>query len=358
MASTPAAAPEAGCATLVRVYNKFVADLALSLKAHSPSLKRALKARYRAIDLEAHGHVQRALQTLQLERLVEADPDEVLDDAAVGAFEPLPGIPVSSFVGDLRDVPGALHTLRMYLYILGVLCVTYRECAQPEGPAAEGERADARPLVRNVLGVLSRAQQGGAQQGEEDDDELGAIMDDDIAALLARVRECAVPPPSAGEEDAEGGAPDIEKALEGSKIADLAREIAAEVDMSSLPPAGAPLGDILSFDSLSDKNSVLGGIVSKVGAKIQDKIASGEMKHDELLGEAMNLLKMFDGPKGAGGAAAGHPLLSSMMRAATRAGISSPSAAGSGSAAASAARDRLRQKLEKRQQEQQQPDSA
>jgi hypothetical protein len=309
---------------LVRVYNRYAVDMAAAAKSAYDARPDAAAPLPRAIDPEGAAHVDNARATLDVRAMIELAPEEVLRDERVLAFEPLKGHPLRSFVAAL---PPASHaSLRNYAYILGVLCVTTA--------AAAGDGEEAQQLSRNVLAALSRAQ--AIRDGDRGDvgDDAGddGIVDAELAALLRRLREDTDGGGGGdvggaerrsrgegggdGEQSAEAA---VAAALEGSKLADLAAEIAAEIDpekMSQLgdklaaggagdPSAGAsPLAG-LNFADLTDSNSVFGSIVSKVGSKIQGKLASGELRHEELLGEAVNLLKAFDGATGGGGGAAG-----------------------------------------------------
>lgn len=344
--------------TLARVYNKFVIDLAINLKAHSPTLKRALKARYRAIDPDSPSHIAAAAASLNVKAMLEAEPAALLAASAVLAFEPLKGLKLGEFAADFVAGEGEgegesdgegkpLAALRSYVYILASLAATYVECEAAAAGGEVGEAGDggAGALVTQVLEVLGRAQRGtsGAPDPEAEDAKA-SIIDDDIVALLSRVEDaCAERRPAAEG----GGKPDdaaVEEALrsmEKSKIGGLAKEISSEIDITKLQMDN-PM-EMLNFANLTDSSSVLGNIVSKVGSKIQSKLQSGELKQEELLGEAMSLLKLFDGNKmgGMGG-------MADIMKAAAATGAGGGARAHVDTAAlrTHATRDRLRAKLD------------
>ena len=298
-----------GITTVVRVYNKFLIDMVLNLKGANANLKKALKAAgHKAIDPMSDAYIEHALLSMPRETLVSVQAVLALEDAAIAAFEPLKGVPFE-VIGDGASEDGKLTVLG-YLFIFATLCATYAECKDG------GEGNDA--LVANVLDVLSKVQATDADLN----DALDGIMDDDIVGLLERFAEVSVaaaasrttaPGGVGGEGGLGGGLDEVMKSLESSKIADLAKEISSEIDVSKLASAGSenPM-DMLNFSNLADSNSVLGSIVSKVGTKIQNKLANGELKHEELLSEAMSLLKAFD----TNSALADNPLLGNMLKAA------------------------------------------
>ena len=355
--------------TVARVYNKFLIDMVLQLKAVSPGLKRALKAAgHKAIDPTSASYIAHAAERLPLDVLLSVPVADVMKNAGALAFEPLSGVSFAHAVtaGDgTEDAPEdstkTSVVARTYLYILAVLCETYTQ-ASPDGNTEDA-------LVSNVLEVLARIQTDG-----DCDDAIDGILDDNVVALLERTGEAvtlAKSEPSVVDGEG-GGMDDILKSLENSKIADLAKEISSEIDLSQLSAPGQNPEDFLNFANLTDSNSVLGNIVSKVGSKIQGKLSSGELRHDELLSEAVSLIKAFEaGTSSGGGGAGGNPLISEMLNMAKSGklnGLLGAAAAGGGGGAAGglgalfgggnnnnnkpkvSARERLRRKLEAKQQ--------
>jgi hypothetical protein len=213
----------------------------------------------------------------------ELDVEDALLYTAALAFEPLPGVPFSAIVGE--NVTLLRRSMNTYLFIFAALSATHAELTNE----ASADTSDA--LAVSVLRALSAAQSG---------KEIDNILLDDIAMLLVKVGEAqALERVEAFGEDDEGPFAGLMKSLGGSKIADMASEISKEIDLSGV--AGQNPKDLLSFDKLGDSSSMLGNIVSKVGSKIQAKLANGELKQDELLGEAVGFLKAFEGTAGKGG---------------------------------------------------------
>jgi hypothetical protein len=309
--------------TLVRVYNKFLIDMVMDVKQENASFKKALKKVHKAIDPSSSSYIEHAVTTLPKDALLSIDLGDCLKDDRVLQFGPLQGIRVADAMDGLPD---ASHPwMRTYVYILAALTATYTE--------ASGEGGDA--LVTSVLQVLSRVQVG------EAGDALDGILDDDIVALLERVGEATSAARAAAGASGTPGVPgdmeDLLKSMDNSKIAGLAKEISTEIDLTKL--TGSNPAELMNFANLGDSNSLLGSIVGKVGSKIQSKLASGELRHDELLSEAVSMLKMLDG----NGAIASNPLIGNMLKAA-QAGCNL--GGGTAQVRSTRARDRLRAKLQ------------
>jgi hypothetical protein len=126
--------------------------------------------------------------------------------------------------------------------------------------------------------------------------------------------------------------------LQNTKIGALAQEIAKEVDVSQINVDKPE--DLLNPTNLFSGNSPLGDIIGKVGTKIHEKISNGELRHDELMTEAFNMLKMFNG----GGASGLNPLMNDLMKNMA----SGKAKVNTSSLTKMATRDRLRSKLEDR----------
>ena len=97
--------------------------------------------------------------------------------------------------------------------------------------------------------------------------------------------------------------------LTDTSIGKLAKDIVSDLDLSKIKQSIEKDGDILS--ALGSKESGLGDLLSNVSKKMSDKLASGEINQQELLGDALK----FAGNIGGGGKkGSGMPDLSSMMK--------------------------------------------
>jgi len=287
--------------TLVSVYNTYLLDLLRLCKGSGSSgypadLKAALRAGgHKAISVESTAYICHAVSSLGADgrrrQIVDKTPaggegSTWQDDAAL-SFEPLNGVPFSAMLGgDGSDGSDGDRraSLATYMFTLATLAVAYDE--------------DSDELAATVINVLSRAQQqrqvGSSAASTDLLQMMDGIIEDDIVSLLEKVSSVTN---AAGSNDAPVGG-----SGSGSKIMDIATEISQDIDLSSLDP------NALDLSTLADPKSVLGGLVGKVGAKIQGKLSSGEINQAELMNEACGLLQSFQ------------PLMASFASAATSGG--------------------------------------
>jgi hypothetical protein len=172
--------------------------------------------------------------------------------------------------------------------------------------------------------------------------------------------------------------------MENSKIGQLAKEISSSINLESLNINNPE--DITSVEGLfSGNNNALTNIIQQVGTSIASKIQSGDIKQEDLLGEAMGMMQQLNmgGGGDAGGFGGMEGLMKGMMSMMSQGGGGFPSAgaaAGGGggssrsrrrqqqraaaknaagtSTSSSTARDRLRRRLEKKQQQQKDEEEA
>ena len=92
--------------------------------------------------------------------------------------------------------------------------------------------------------------------------------------------------------------------IESTSIGKLAKEIMDEVDISGIQNSLSGDGDI--FKALSDPNSGIASLLGTVSQKMIGKLASGEIKQENLLQDAMKFATKLPGMlQGSGGAAGG-----------------------------------------------------
>lgn len=159
------------------------------------------------------------------------------------------------------------------------------------------------------------------------------VLDDDLAAILDMIKTYGGKTRvDAGKASAESSADTAQTGsdfdpmgffskLNNSKIADLAKEISQDIDVSSLKVENPD--DLMKnlFASQADGNgNVLGNIIQKVSNTLNTKISKGELSHEDLLGEAMSMMNMFGGNKGGSGEnpfanLASNPLFSQVAKA-------------------------------------------
>jgi hypothetical protein len=91
--------------------------------------------------------------------------------------------------------------------------------------------------------------------------------------------------------------------IESTSIGKLAKEIMDEVDMSGIQNSLSGDGDI--FKALADPNSGIASLLGTVSQKMIGKLASGEIRQENLLQDAMKFATKLPGMLQGGGGAAG-----------------------------------------------------
>lgn len=213
------------------------------------------------------------------------------------------------------------------------------------------------------------------QKGQDVSSELEDIVDDDVKALLSKIKSFENADGEAKLEDAADALPippmEFLESIENSKIASLAKDIAKEIDISSLNIEKPE--DIAKMLDFSGENNFLGNIVSKVSSTLTEKIGNGELKQEDLMSEAMSMMGMLNGGKGGAGGLAdmlksmgglggmgglgdimNNPMFTEMMKMAKKGKVATKNSNGQRSSkhGGSSTRDRLRKKLEERKKQQ------
>lgn len=206
---------------------------------------------------------------------------------------------------------------------------------------------------------------GMVQRGEDASLELEDILDDDVKKLASKIKTFA-PNNDVKIDEAADTMPmppmEFLESIENSKIANLAKEISKEINISSLNIDKPE--DIAKLMDFSGSNNLLGNIVNKVSSKLTEKISAGEINQEDLMSEAMSMMSMLNGGGlgGAGGLAdmlkgmggmgglgdlMNNPMMSEMMKMAKK-GKTQTKNTGGQRKGTSSTRDRLRKKLDEK----------
>ena len=202
-------------------------------------------------------------------------------------------------------------------------------------------------LFNKVVGFITTIQHN-SEESNDFKEELDEILDDDLKAILLRITPKLSKNIPSGTENV---APDMGSMFgemaKNSKIASLAKEISEEIDISSINIEKPE--DIMKLMDFSGDNNVMGNIIKKVSSKISDKINSGDLKQDDLLGEAMNMMSMMGGKGGMGGLGdmLNNPMIAELMKSMKK---GKPMQTRQDVVSKASARDRLRKKLDERRQ--------
>jgi hypothetical protein len=305
---------------ILLAFNKFYGNFVKDIKVINDDLRNIVKANYKVIEKLSHEHIN-YYQTVM--------GDDLAKTVFLSKDELIPILNEKKLVKDISvdmllkaiDNPKDLTVFWNYIYILTIFVLIHRQ-------------EDTEALFTAVINVISKIQQGESVAALIDD-----ILDDDVSSLLKRLEPVPM----------EKNAPPLPS---NNMICDLAKEISSEIDTSNINIDKPE--DVLKLMDFSSSNNIVGDIIKKVSSKIHDKINTGELKQEDLFGEAMNMMNMMNkGGGGAGGAGGmadlmsgmfNNPMMSEMFKTMKK-GKAVPRQDVMQKAAA---RDRLRAKLEQR----------
>lgn len=247
-----------------------------------------------------------------------------------------------------------------YMYILSALAMIYegdyKDTSQPTEDEPVNDDDDALD-IENVNNVTSENESekdvifnkvvkifGAALRGEDSTGDLAEIVDDDLKSVLSKLKKVEKPMEGLNPTDTDNTGDDIMNmfgAIENSKICNLAKEISKDIDISNMKIESPE--DVMKLMDFSGNNNVLGNIIGKVSSKIQEKMSSGELKHEDLLSEAMGMIGMMQ-KSGAGSGLFNNPMMAEMMKNMKKGKV----AARTDIVKKESTREKLRRKLEER----------
>lgn len=308
------------------LFNKYYSGFLKTIKECNEDLRTIVKANYKLIDKKSTEYCDAFAQQLNehVPKLIKKDTSTAYDkDVCQGIT-----------VAHLFEKAGSEHIDIVWSYLHVLLLMSYLYTLDAD-----------EVLFEKVTHVLSAV-----QKGQDVQDEVQEVLDDDLRELLLLASRSVVlrdtpvkdQPPTKDDFDL----PDIFAGLQNSKIANLAREISKDVDVSSLQTQD-PQDMIKNMLDFSSSNNMLGNIVGKVSSTLHDKIAKGELNQQDLLQEAMSMMSLMNNSGGANNIMsqfASNPMFNQMMKS-FQAGNMTPRSTG---ARSSDTRDRLRKKLEDR----------
>lgn len=226
------------------------------------------------------------------------DVKSVMGADSVAKLSLLKGLSVKDLIDTMTT---DITTLASYVYVFALLAYVYMDCDSDDDDdsasdtSGEDQVDSTAGKIERILHALKTIQNGEQDAIEPVNDELA----DGLIANISKVMKPSAIPSNASDDA-------TESLLQNTKIGSLAKEISEEIDLSSLKIEKPE--DLLNMG----QNGMLGDIISKVGSKIHQKMDKGELKHEDLMSEAMSMLSMLGGGK-AGAASGGMGGLAGMM---------------------------------------------
>ena len=332
-------------------FNKLYGNFLRDIKGLSDDIKKKVKANYKVVIKSSpeyrtffwsgfEGH----------EANIDPSNKDLLD---VNVF-------IDIKLGDILAITGEQNSTMIwnYVYILSALSIIGEgepegEAEAVEGDEGEGDGGEGEAGEGDEFYIFDKVIRifGAAMRGEDTSADLSEIIDDDLKNVLSKLKKVEAGAGAGGEGSAEGGGPedDILKmfsSLENSKLCNLAKEISQEIDVSNLKIESPQ--DVMKLMDFSSGNNMLGNIIGKVSSKIQEKISTGDIKHEDLLGEAMNMMGMMQkGGAGGLGSLFNNPMMAEMMKGMKKGNVTPRTDI----IKRESTREKLRRKLEERQQQ-------
>lgn len=277
--------------TTVHVFNQYYWDLLKKSKNLAKDLKhkasdvearailREIKNSYMSFDKTSTEHIEWYREHVQPAWVEFATDKTTLDswknwhenaDGIVG-LELYKGIPM----GTLMKVYKSKDVVLYYFMLLSVF-------------ASEHVNTE---NVSKVLDILRK-------RSALTDEEVAFIEDPFVATSVRILHEMSVTQSSGSQSSAGSSSQDnLLSELENTTLGRLAKEIMNDVNVDEIQESMGD-GDILK--AFSDPNGKMSKLIGTVTQKMVSKLASGELKQDSLLNDAMKLAGAL--PGGAGGA--------------------------------------------------------
>jgi hypothetical protein len=251
-------------------YNSFLVDFLLLAK-RDPELKKIISGVYHTLDKKAD-HLGFGKANMPIEWLAQRDQTDIPEDSYVAE-----GITIKAVLA----VPDHANMMRNVRALAAIAHLSKK---------AIDKEDDLLKLVTFVTRIQS-------QDVSEDIDKEWS----DDATIRGLLHNMCI---AEQKDDIQNVIKNIEK----TKIGGIAREIAEELDLSSLDMEHPE--NWLDLASIGNPNSLLGGIVGKLGAKMTEKFKNGDIKPDDILADAMNTVKNLGLMSGGAG---GMPDISALL---------------------------------------------
>ena len=260
----------------VVAFNGFLADFVRDINKANKDMKALNRVAYSAISMYSHDEVK-----LLLERADNFLGVVVSHEGGATSFENFDDLKILSTgtIGEISTRTLDTDTVKRYALILCSLASSY----------FIGEALD----IDKVLEVISQSRESDTLSMARET--LGGFADAPVVKnfLTALVDVSSA---SAEEPTEEGKLPfNLDPGmLDNTTIGSIAKEVVAELDMNQMQGIGS-IDDIFKAMGKSggggtgDGNNLIGNIVSKVGAKLQDKIANGGLNQQDLIKEAFGM---------------------------------------------------------------------
>ena len=304
--------PQAQRATVLATFNKTVGDLVDELKGTFPELKESLDERYAtAAAPDDTSLMDWFIANAQPHFMAITTKSETLFKENDATFL-LPDINFTQ-LWKCKLTKATKAAIWKYLHVMLLLVSHYQlnthdfesTFAQwnemldgnKGGQMDEAELQKMKAHAEQVMQLMQSLAGGGEDDAEAGSDDEGA--GGDAAGGAEGADDGATPTERAQRFEKELKDDPFIQQLENSKIAQFAKELSSEIDVSSL--GLSPDAKVESFQdvfgTIGKNPQRLLGLVKSVGDKIQTKLTTGDIKQSELVEEAHTLVKSMQDSK-------------------------------------------------------------
>lgn len=273
------------------VFNKILLNLLKEIKDKDPELKKKIKKNYAVFDKSTDSHIHHFIDNLTDSDVFSQPYDEmdIMQESSVSEMNIIKDISVQDIMDVVEEKEN--EVIKCYMYILYMLSDIFQKTKELSTEDEEGitQMTD---LFKKCMNLIKK------EDGLDFDEEIENIFDDSLCQIFKNIFESRKSIKHSlmkyNNEELDGNENTMNKNpfdfLQNSKIGKLAQEITEDIDLDSFNMKDP--SELLNIDAIfSGKgNNVLGDIISKVGSKVASKISNGDLKQEDLFGEAMSMM--------------------------------------------------------------------
>ena len=313
------------------LFNNYYSSFLKAIKESDEELRLIVKANYKMIDKKSSSYCQQFADQLNphITCVLKKNVDDCKDSLVCT------GVTIGALFEKVKE-DKQRDVLWNFIFTLMVFAWLFKNETEDQA------------LFEQVVKILGNIQNNADENVIKED--IKEILDDEVRELLLNVSTTAIDvkinfpeEKKDGEQDTE--LPDIFAGLQNSKIANLAKEISKDIDVSSLQSQD-PQDMIKNMLDFSSSNNVLGNIIGKVSSTLHEKMSTGELNQQDLLSEAMTMMNLMNnsGANNLMSQFTSNPMFSQMMKA-FQGGRATPR---NDVIRTAGTRDRLRKKLDQK----------
>lgn len=286
------------------------------IKTIDDDIKKNVKENYKVIVKSSNEYIEFFWSNFsKYDNKISSSNEQLLE---LEVFKSIP-------LGSVLEKTGETNKCKVwnYIYILSILSMLYyttprnvhdsdnQDNLENIDETSDNISAEHDTLFGKVINII-----GMKLRGENCESDLQDVIDDDIRSLIDKIEQVDAQGDNVSDANTSTSSNDdifsMFSSLQNSKICNLAKEISSEIDTSDLK-LDSPEDIMKLMDFSGGGPNMLSNIIGKVSSKIQNKISNGEIKHEDLLGEAMNMMSMMT-KSGIGNSMFNNPMLSELMK--------------------------------------------